>query len=57
MRATARRKFAKRFAESSPAGLGNKGEARPIDEWRAAFAAVAAEVASADTAIRDAERK
>ena len=43
--------------ESSPAGLGEKGEARPIDEWRAAFAAVAEEVASADTAIRDAERK
>jgi uncharacterized protein (TIGR02231 family) len=55
--ATARRKFAERFAESSPAGLGEKGEARPIDEWRAAFAAVAEEVASADTAIRDAERK
>ncbi|MGA7999297.1 MAG: mucoidy inhibitor MuiA family protein [Bradyrhizobium sp.] len=55
--ATARRKFAERFAQSSPAGLGNKGEARPIDEWRAAFAAVAEEVASADTAIRDAERK
>ncbi|MGZ3285520.1 MAG: mucoidy inhibitor MuiA family protein [Xanthobacteraceae bacterium] len=55
--ATARRKFAERFAESSPAGLGEKGEARPIDEWRAAFAAVAEEVASADTAIREAERK
>ena len=55
--ATARRKFAERFAESSPAGLGEKGEARPIDEWRAAFAAVAAEVAAADTAIREAERR
>ena len=55
--ATARRKFAERFAQSSPTGLGNKGEARPIDEWRAAFAAVAEEVASADTAIREAERK
>ena len=55
--ATARRKFAERFAESSPAGIGDKGEARPIAEWRAAFAAVAEEVASADTAIRDAERK
>ena len=55
--ATARRKFAERFAESSPAGLGEKGEARPIDEWRAAFAAVAEEVANADTAIRAAERK
>jgi uncharacterized protein (TIGR02231 family) len=55
--ATARRKFAERFAESSPAGIGDKGEARPISEWRAAFAAVAEEVASADSAIRDAQRK
>ncbi len=55
--ANARRKFAERFAEASPAGIGDKGEARPIAEWRAAFAAVADEVASADTAIRDAERK
>ena len=38
-------------------GIGDKGEARPLAEWRAAFAAVAEEVASADTAIRDAERK
>ena len=55
--AAARRKFAERFAEASPAGIGDKGEARPIAEWRAAFAAVAEEVATADTAIRDAERK
>jgi uncharacterized protein (TIGR02231 family) len=55
--AAARRKFAERFAEASPAGIGDKGEARPISEWRAAFAAVGEEVASADTAIRDAERK
>ncbi|MBX9646373.1 MAG: mucoidy inhibitor MuiA family protein [Xanthobacteraceae bacterium] len=55
--AIARRKFAERFAEASPAGVGDKGEARPISEWRAAFAAVAEEVAFADTAIRDAERK
>lgn len=55
--ATARRKFAERFAETSPAGIGEKGEARPIAEWRAAFTAVAEEVAAADTAIRDAERK
>jgi len=55
--ATARRKFAERFAEASPAGIGDKGEARPIAEWRAAFAAVAEEIAIADTAIRDAERK
>jgi uncharacterized protein (TIGR02231 family) len=55
--ATARRKFAERFAEASPAGIGEKGEARPIADWRAAFAAVAEEVATADSAIRDAERK
>jgi uncharacterized protein (TIGR02231 family) len=55
--AAARRKFAERFAEASPAGIGDKGEARPIAEWRAAFAAVSEEVAAADAAIRDAERK
>jgi uncharacterized protein (TIGR02231 family) len=55
--ATARRKFVERFAESSPAELGEKGEARPVAEWRAAFAAVAEEVATAGAAIRDAERK
>src|SRR5579871_6654444 len=55
--AEARKKFAERFAESSPAGLGEKGEARPLSDWRAAFAAVAEEVATADTAIRDAQRK
>ncbi|MGY2809181.1 mucoidy inhibitor MuiA family protein [Bradyrhizobium sp. USDA 4506] len=55
--AEARRKFAERFAEASPAGLGEKGEARPLSEWRAAFSAVADEVATADSAIRDAGRK
>ncbi|WP_448045531.1 mucoidy inhibitor MuiA family protein [Bradyrhizobium liaoningense] len=55
--ADARRKFAQHFAEASPAGLGEKGEARPITEWRAAFAAVAEEIAIADAAIRDATRK
>jgi uncharacterized protein (TIGR02231 family) len=55
--ALARRKFAERFAETSPAGIGEKGEARPLADWRAAFAAVAEEVATADAAIRDAERK
>jgi uncharacterized protein (TIGR02231 family) len=55
--AGARRKFAERFAEASPAGLGEKGEARPLTEWRTAFAAVGEEVASADTAIREAQRK
>jgi uncharacterized protein (TIGR02231 family) len=55
--ATARRKFAERFAESSPVGLGEKGEARPISEWRAAFAAVAEETATAESVIRDAKIK
>ncbi|WP_456620310.1 MULTISPECIES: mucoidy inhibitor MuiA family protein [unclassified Bradyrhizobium] len=53
----ARRKFAERFAEASPAGIGDKGEARPVAEWRAAFAAVGEEVAAANTAVRDATRK
>ncbi|TKW80189.1 MAG: mucoidy inhibitor MuiA family protein [Bradyrhizobium icense] len=55
--AEARRKFAERFAEASPAGLGEKGEARPLSEWRAAFSAVSEEVAAANAAIRDAQRK
>ena len=55
--ATARRKFAEHFAEVSPVGIGDKGEARPMSEWRKAFAAVSDEVAAADTAIRDAKRK
>lgn len=55
--AVARRKFALRFADVSPAGLGDKGEARPITEWRAAFSAVSEEVATADTAIREVTRK
>jgi uncharacterized protein (TIGR02231 family) len=55
--ATARRKFAERFAETSPAGIGEKGEARPLADWRAAFAAVADEVAASDAAIREAQRR
>jgi uncharacterized protein (TIGR02231 family) len=52
--ATARRKIAERFSEQAPAGIGDKGEARPLGEWRAAFAAVEDEVAAADTTIREA---
>ena len=52
--ATARRKFAERFSEQAPAGMGEKGEARPLAEWRAAFAAVEDEVVAADAAIREA---
>ena len=49
-----RKKFAERFAKASPVSLGEKGEARPLTEWRAAFAAVAEEVAAADAMIREA---
>jgi uncharacterized protein (TIGR02231 family) len=52
--ATARRKFAERFSEQAPAGMGEKGEARPLGEWREAFAAVEDEVIAADTTIREA---
>ena len=52
--ATARRKFAERFSEQAPAGMGEKGEARPLTEWRAAFTAVEDEVMVTDTAIREA---
>jgi uncharacterized protein (TIGR02231 family) len=52
--AAARRKFAEGFAERSPAGIGDKGEARPLSEWRAAFAAVEDEVAAAEKAIGEA---
>lgn len=55
--ANARRKFAERFANTAPTGIGEKGEARPIAEWRAAFAAVGEEIAAADAAIRDAQLK
>src|SRR6187549_3711439 len=55
--AAARRKFAERFAETSPTGMGEKGEARPLSEWRAAFAAVAEEISAADNAIREAKIK
>ncbi len=52
--AQARRKFAERFAEAAPVGLGEKAEARPLTEWRAAFVAVAEEVAAAASSIREA---
>ncbi|WP_050382767.1 mucoidy inhibitor MuiA family protein [Bradyrhizobium pachyrhizi] len=55
--AEARRKFVEHFAEAAPVGIGEKGEARPVSEWRAAFSAVGDEVATADNAIRDATRK
>jgi len=33
----ARKRFAERFAAQIPLGLGDKGEARPVAEWRLAF--------------------
>jgi uncharacterized protein (TIGR02231 family) len=53
----ARKAFAQRFASSVPFGLGEKGEARPLTEWRAAFGAVADEIAAADAAMREARLK
>lgn len=55
--AQARRQFAEHFAQNSPGALGDKGQARPIAEWREAFAAVAEEVAAADGAVREAKIK
>ncbi len=55
--ATARKAFAQRFAEASPAGIGDKGEARPLSEWRQAFAAVEEEVAATDGSIREARQR
>src|SRR3954464_2472886 len=49
---TARKQFAERFAAQTPFGLGEKGEARPLSDWRAAFSAVAHEIKSANDAIR-----
>jgi uncharacterized protein (TIGR02231 family) len=49
---TARKKFAERFASETPFGVGEKENARPIADWRAAFGAVADEIRSANDAIR-----
>jgi uncharacterized protein (TIGR02231 family) len=55
--ATARKEFAQHFAEASPVGIGDKGGARPLNEWRQAFVAVEEEVAAANAAIREAGRR
>jgi uncharacterized protein (TIGR02231 family) len=52
-----RRKFAERFATNSPLGLGDKGDARPLKEWLAAFGAIAEEITAADNSIRAARLK
>jgi uncharacterized protein (TIGR02231 family) len=48
----ARKQFAERFAAQTPFALGEKGEARPLSEWRTAFSVVADEIKSANEAIR-----
>ncbi len=52
-----RQKFVERFATAAPVGLGEKSEARPLSEWRAAFAAVSEEVAAAATSVREARMR
>ena len=54
---TARKTFAQRFGTNVPLGLGEKAEARPITEWRAAFVAIAEEITAADNNIRAARLK
>jgi uncharacterized protein (TIGR02231 family) len=49
---TARKNFAERFGNSVPLGLGEKADARPLADWRAAFAAVSEEIAAAANNIR-----
>ena len=53
----ARKRFAERFASQTPFGLGEKGEARPIADWRLAFGAIAEEIHSANNAIRELKLK
>jgi uncharacterized protein (TIGR02231 family) len=50
---TARKRFAERFGNDAPLGLGEKADARPLSEWRAAFVAVSEDIAAADGAIRE----
>jgi uncharacterized protein (TIGR02231 family) len=53
----ARKRFAERFAAEIPLGLGEKGEARPVADWRLAFGAVAEEIRAANNAIRELKLK
>ena len=53
----ARKRFAERFAAQIPLGLGDKGEARPVAEWRLAFGAVAEEIRAANNATRELKLK
>jgi uncharacterized protein (TIGR02231 family) len=48
----ARKRFVERFGSSVPLGLGDKADARPLAEWRAAFAAVSEELSAVDAVLR-----
>ena len=52
-----RKKFVERFAASVPLGLSEAADARPLVEWRAAFAAIAEDISAADGVIREAKLK
>ena len=54
---TARKNFTERFAGSVPLGLGEKADARPLADWRAAFAAVSDEISAVNNSIRAAKLK
>ena len=54
---TARKNFAERFATNVPLGLGEKADARPLADWRAAFAAVSDEITVAAASIRASKLK
>lgn len=55
--ANARRKFVERFADAPSTRPGEKGEARPVSEWKTAFAVIAEEISAIESAIRDAKIK
>jgi uncharacterized protein (TIGR02231 family) len=54
---TARKNFAERFATNVPLGLGEKADARPLADWRAAFAAVSDEITVSAASIRASKLK
>lgn len=55
--ANARRKFVERFADAPSTRPGEKGEVRPVSEWKTAFAVIAEEISAIESAIRDAKIK
>ena len=55
--ANARRKFVERFADAPSTRSGEKAEARPVSEWKTAFAVIAEEISAIESSIRDAKIK